>query len=260
VLTFLAAGQPRIPGPQQPAWLLLGLVLVIASQALSAIRWSVIADALGSRRSRPAVVRCYLASSAFSQVLPTGLGGDVIRVGWLAAEIGRSRSLLSVVVDRLSGFVALGAVAAIAATSGSLAALPALCVLLPAGAVRRWAARAFGQDGPLQMGRRLPWRRIWLISLAHVVVVVGAVAALLVGFGSMLPWWELPVGVFAMAVASVMPFAFGGWGIREAAFVGVAASSVDPGPALAASLSFGLGLALAGIAGLGWSTLVRLRP
>jgi len=91
------------------AWfLLLSAVLLIVQQALLAIRWIFIVRGIGGALSLQLAVRYVWIGSFFNQVLPTSIGGDVVRT-WLYWTRCRSRriAIQSVVLERLIAMIAL---------------------------------------------------------------------------------------------------------------------------------------------------------
>ena len=81
------------------AWWLLGAAaLTLAGIVLSSMRWQAVLAALGVRARLRQLLNHYLAGQFVSNVLPTTIGGDVLRVSLLARETGESpRTVASVV-------------------------------------------------------------------------------------------------------------------------------------------------------------------
>jgi uncharacterized membrane protein YbhN (UPF0104 family) len=75
---------------------------------LSAVRWQKVLDALGIHTDLRRLVRHYLAGQFVSNVLPTTIGGDVLRVSRLSRDTGESPgTFASVVLERLTGWLVL---------------------------------------------------------------------------------------------------------------------------------------------------------
>src|SRR5438128_6925729 len=85
------------------SWL-LGVGLYSATQVVSSLRWQLLAQPLGFRQPLGQFVRLYFIGMFFNLVLPTSVGGDVVRA-WYLAENSRRRSaaLVSVLLERGSG-------------------------------------------------------------------------------------------------------------------------------------------------------------
>lgn len=95
---------------------LTAVAVLVATQLVSGVRWQWLARPLGFRQSTPEFVRYYFIGMYFNLMLPTSVGGDVIRAMYLDKRPGRrGPALLSVFVDRLSGLALLLLLAAGAA-------------------------------------------------------------------------------------------------------------------------------------------------
>jgi uncharacterized protein (TIRG00374 family) len=70
----------RIIGDADPWWLLLCLVLTVATVPLQAWRWQLLLRVRGITESLGWLLRAYFVSYAVGQVLPTGVGGDASRI------------------------------------------------------------------------------------------------------------------------------------------------------------------------------------
>jgi uncharacterized membrane protein YbhN (UPF0104 family) len=245
-----------------PAWLVLAWALFLLGIAVRAVRWQVLLDALGVRRPLRELTAWYFVGSFFNVILPTGFGGDAVRVVELAQDTSRPGAVLnSVLVDRYMGIMVLLAMGLAAAPAGHtkpgvLALTGGLFAagLLAAWLLRRpwWAAWARGAG---------PWGR--LVRLLHLPALADAVApyearatlrslvvslvfnllqiawnvAIARGLGLRLPFTTFLVFVPLTAVALLLP-AFGGLGVRELSYVGLFGSvGVAQGTALALSLS-----------------------
>src|SRR5262249_33085309 len=94
----------------------LGVLLYAATQVVSSVRWRIIARPLGFQRPLWHYISFYFIGMFFNLVLPTSVGGDVVRGLYLDGRSGRRLvALLSVFVDRLSGLLVLIAMACVAA-------------------------------------------------------------------------------------------------------------------------------------------------
>ncbi|MBI5831106.1 MAG: flippase-like domain-containing protein [Armatimonadetes bacterium] len=89
-------------------WVLAGVVLYLASQAINTLKWRVILDAMGHRLPYPKLLRVTLAGMFWNLFLPTAVGGDAARVVLMRAyDVPASTGTLSVLMQRVTGFVAL---------------------------------------------------------------------------------------------------------------------------------------------------------
>ncbi|MCA9960337.1 MAG: flippase-like domain-containing protein [Anaerolineales bacterium] len=88
-------------------WLLSGLLLVSASMVLRAFRWSLLLQGLGIHVPFARLVELYFIGSFFNSFLPSGFGGDVVRVLEITREIDLDVATGTVILDRLSGLIML---------------------------------------------------------------------------------------------------------------------------------------------------------
>jgi uncharacterized membrane protein YbhN (UPF0104 family) len=91
----------------------LGLYLL--TQLVSAVRWQMLARPLELHNPWPQFLRFYFVGMYFNLLLPTSVGGDVVRAWYLDGGRGRRfAAFLSVLVDRCSGLLVLLALACVA--------------------------------------------------------------------------------------------------------------------------------------------------
>ncbi len=89
-------------------WLSLAALLTLAGIILSALRWQKVLGALDIDAGLPRLMSHYLAGQFVSNVLPTTIGGDVLRVSRLSRDTGESPgTFASVVLERLTGWLVL---------------------------------------------------------------------------------------------------------------------------------------------------------
>ncbi len=230
-------------------WMAIAAALTLAGLVLSALRWQRVLEVLGLQAGLRRLLSHYLAGQFVSNVLPTTIGGDVLRVSRLSRETGESpKTFASVVLERLTGWLVLPIISVIGflvnpplqhlgrATQVALglafATLLALCIVLYAVADQRIGGRFEARDG---------WRRfaaavhLGLDRLKH--QPAAAVNVLLVGFAYQLvlvlaavaaaqALGVRPAGLTALlaffpavAIAQVLPIGISGLGVREGAFV-----------------------------------------
>ncbi len=95
-----------------PLWLLVVFGLIHLDRIFMASKWAMLLRALGMQVSTGTAIKAYYVGSFWSSFLPVSVGGDVIRVSWLAKEgHAASEVIPSVVVERLLGALALALVA-----------------------------------------------------------------------------------------------------------------------------------------------------
>lgn len=268
-----------------PAWsIAAALACMLGQIPLAGWRWWRICRGLGHDLPLGAVQRAFAVGIFFNQVLPSSVGGDVVRV-WLLRRHGLNvgEAGLAVLIDRLSGLaalaaIALGGLAWLPALAGSeamipslaagLAAIPAAFVLLALLAPRLTAlaarTRAVAFPAALAMGiRRLTVspRDRWPVlaaSLAMHGMTVVAAWVLARGMGLPIALIDLGVVMPPVLLLTILPVSVAGWGIREGGLVvGLGAFGIASGDALALGLALGLGTLITGLPG---GILLALRP
>lgn len=98
-----------------PWWLLAALVMMMLGVVIRAWRWQILLDAIGVPVPLAELTNIYFIGFLFNNLLPSGLGGDAMRI----VELNRhaehiSDAVTSVVVDRFLGLSALQAIALMA--------------------------------------------------------------------------------------------------------------------------------------------------
>ena len=92
----------------EPGWLALAWGMFALGVVVRAARWQTLLVALGIRRSLSELSAWYFVGGFFNVVLPTGFGGDAVRVAELAQDTHRlDLAVNSVVVDRYLGLMVL---------------------------------------------------------------------------------------------------------------------------------------------------------
>jgi glycosyltransferase 2 family protein len=98
----------------RPGWLIIGFGLVISGYLLRACRWLILLRGLGVPVSLRRLVELYLIGSFFNTFLPSGFGGDVVRAIEASHDAPPEVAAGTVFVDRLTGLMALFALALVA--------------------------------------------------------------------------------------------------------------------------------------------------
>jgi glycosyltransferase 2 family protein len=248
-------------------WRLYGLagLLALAGIVIRALRWQVLLNAVGPRVPFGRTLYLYFVGAFFNTFLPTGFGGDVIRVLEIGPGATSQQAAGTALVDRLTGFIVLFALA--------LVALPFGYRLLPpgtAGVIALVAAGVLAAGALLLQGRLLRWLTGWLprsLSLAgdawigKTYAVITACGRRGVGLALLFSLWfnlqlmvesvlvaralgiEVSPWVFFMFVpittaALLVPISISGFGVREGLYVTLFGQlGVDPARAVALSLA-----------------------
>lgn len=229
-------------------WLIVAALLTLAGLVLSALRWQRVLEVLGLHAGLRRLLSHYLAGQFVSNVLPTTIGGDVLRVSRLSKETGESPSTFaSVVLERLTGWLVLPIIsvagflvnpplqhlgtATRVALGLAFATLLALSILLYAVADQRIGGRFAARDGwrrfagAVHLGlaelRRQPGAamNVLLVGFAYQLVLVLAAVAAAQALGVRPAGLTALLAFFpAVAIAQVLPIGISGLGVREGAF------------------------------------------
>ena len=88
-----------------PAFYAGSLLVVLAVQLMTAVRWQMVLGALGVTVSLGEVLRQALIGMFFSNIMPTAVGGDAVKVYYLGRTAGYAEVGASVLLDRFLGFL-----------------------------------------------------------------------------------------------------------------------------------------------------------
>jgi uncharacterized protein (TIRG00374 family) len=91
----------------EPVWIALAVILNVAALLLSAWRWERLLRVLGPRLGLPKAIKAYWVGSLFGNVLPSTVGGDVVRIALVRERAGFARASASIAVERLTGLAML---------------------------------------------------------------------------------------------------------------------------------------------------------
>jgi uncharacterized protein (TIRG00374 family) len=260
-------------------WLLFGtaLVLFLAGSLVRAYRWGTLIWSLGIQASWWRLVALYYVGAFFNLFLPTGLGGDAVKMYELSRDDGKAaEAISSVVVDRFVGLFVLFALAILALIGGYrlvgsevliaiagvfVACLVAVALLLQRTWIETWGRR-LGLDRLL--GRIRILRELYAsVRLYRTVDLLRATAAsvawnlmlilgnyllgLAVGVDLSLYYYFLFIPI--ISVLLTLP-SIGGLGIREGAYVFLFSQvGVANSQALALAFAFDLALLINGLVG-----------
>lgn len=257
--------------------MLLALALMLLGHIGSALRFHFIVNRLGREFSKTAAIKASFVALWFNQLLPTGMGGDVVRAVLLAKQCGRLRIILAALLDRVLGLLMMilvmviflplalwskldTATVGVVTLSGLLALLLGVApVLMRKNMCRRihyWpiykichlvfilgtALRRVLQPGLLH-------RLLLLLSLSFFPYAM-YVAVLGNSFGLQIHPLEYIALVPLVFIAMQFPISMGGWGVRELASVYVFSYlGMSEELALIISLLYGFGLLITSIPG-----------
>ncbi|MCP4416636.1 MAG: flippase-like domain-containing protein, partial [Chloroflexi bacterium] len=89
------------------SWLLLAIGINFSGLVLRSIRWAVLLNGIGSTVPLRQLVKLYFVGAFFNGVLPSGFGGDVVRIIEVAEDVPQATAAGTVIVDRLTGLMGL---------------------------------------------------------------------------------------------------------------------------------------------------------
>lgn len=92
----------------QPVLILGACVSLLASHGINVLRWRYLLDRCDIRFAN--LLRIYTIGLFANNFLPTGIGGDGVRVALLRQRVALGRAMFSVVADRGIGLVAISAI------------------------------------------------------------------------------------------------------------------------------------------------------
>ncbi len=229
------------------AWFALALASAGVGIVLSAWRWQRVIEAFGVHVRLRVLATHYFAGQFVGNVLPSTIGGDVLRVTRSAKNIGSSETAFAAVaLERLTGFLALPLLclsgfilepslldssAAWVAILVSGIALAALGAILFLAGHPRVAGRFEGRDnwvrflGAVHVGvghLRRDRRQIVAVvatAIIYQVSVIATVGFIVLTLDAGVPIAAVIAFVPVVAMAQVVPISLSGLGIREGMLV-----------------------------------------
>jgi uncharacterized membrane protein YbhN (UPF0104 family) len=231
-------------------WLVLAASLTLVGFVLSTLRWHAVLRAMGMHPTPlHRLFGHYVAGQFVSNVLPTTIGGDVVRVSRLAQDgDDTADAFASVVIERLTGWLVLPVITIIGflvnpglrdlgtATTIALAiafvTLALLIAILVAANHPRLLGRFAERDGwrrfagAVHVGiarlRRRPLAALWVVGAGllyqGVMVLAATAAAMTLGMEDV-GITVLAAFLPAVLISQVLPIGISGIGVREGAFV-----------------------------------------
>jgi uncharacterized protein (TIRG00374 family) len=262
----------------QMAWLpfLIALLLSLSGVPVRAYRWGSLVWALGVRASWWRLVGLWFVGSFFNLFLPTGLGGDAVKMYELSRENRRTAAAISsVVVDRFLGLFVLFAMALLALAGGyervtfQIRLLVSLvfvgCVVGVVLVLQRTWLEAWGRKlglnrllgrvrildelwDSLHMYGTWPLLRATAASVVFNLTLILGVYFLGLAVGIDLSLWYYFLFVPIISVLLMVP-SVGGLGVREGAYVFLFSQVVDREYAVALAFAYDLTLLASGLIG-----------
>jgi uncharacterized protein (TIRG00374 family) len=238
---------PRDSHASTLVWVALALATAAVGIVLSAWRWQRVIEAFGVHVTIRRLTAHYFAGQFVGNVLPSTIGGDVLRVSRSAKDIGSAETAFAAVaLERLTGFLALPVLCllgfviepslidsdrawvALLVSGITLAALGTILFLAghPRAAGRfqgnenwtRFIAAVHEGVSRLRHDRRHAFGVIGTAFL-YQASVVATVGFLSLSLGTGMPFGAVVGFVPVVAMAQVLPISLSGLGIREGMLV-----------------------------------------
>jgi glycosyltransferase 2 family protein len=254
VLTILVLKTPHLSGVlphhhhlHSALLLTSALILIFAGIVLQAWRWQQVLHIFDEHVGIVRLTVYTLAGQFLGNVLPSTIGGDVIRISRVGADIDSTETAFaSVAIERLTGFVALPALVVIGflirpslvhSDHAPLALLVAaitvgaLVAILSAAGHPRLAGRFAGRQsamrfiGAVHVGidrlRRYPRKALGVVGTSFAYQTSVIIAVLCIAHTLELPAPTAAIIAFvpAVAMAQSVPITIGGLGVREGMLV-----------------------------------------
>jgi len=255
--TLETLGKARFP------YLAAAFMLYLVGSVVRAYRWQILLSALRTDIPLARLTVLYFVGTFFSNFLPTGIGGDVVRIYELSRQSKRPiESVGTVLLDRATGLLVLFLIALMALLfSFQLIApnLAAVIVLLCLGSwaglglilkrdwLERWGLmklmariKPLGElyesvtsCGPRAIGGAL------VISFVFNVLLIAVNYLIALSLGVNIPIWYFLLFIPLISFLLVLPISLSGLGVREGGYVYLFAQAGVSAPlALAMSLLF----------------------
>ncbi len=213
---------------------------------LRAARWKIILDAMGARVSFRRAVYLNYVGAFFNIFLPTGLGGDVVRVLEIGPGATAQQATGAVFVDRIAGFLVMFGLALITLPFIAPLLPPLATLLIALMALGAIAASALLFEGRLlrRLMSRLPrvlslagdtwlgetysfitacgWKALaqaMSLSGLYTLVVVAAQTVAAYALGLDVPAWAVAVFLPVITATLLVPLSINGIGIRDSTVV-----------------------------------------
>jgi uncharacterized membrane protein YbhN (UPF0104 family) len=218
-------------------WWLAAVAMLFATQVLSAKRWQMLARPFGFERTVGQLLSYYFIGMYFNLLLPTSVGGDVVRAWYLeGGSRQRLAAFVSVLLDRCSGLVVLlvfGCFGVLMAPPGLPTWIPMLVWATTTGAVLAIVVGCWLAQRGARLGTKLDRVRLALTVPRSPRVFAGAtLLSLGVQAGNIVLVWQVgqalgaqvPFGYYWVMVPMVtlltmLPVSVNGMGVRENATV-----------------------------------------
>jgi len=260
-------------------WMTFIFFMLCAQTALVALRWREIVEICGSKLSLAAALSYSFIGQFFSQVLPSTVGGDAVRI-WLLARSGTGwpTASYSVFIVRVVGVSVLAVVvilclpwtlnmihdpiARTAVTLIGFGTLAGALVFLALGVARIrvierwWLTRHLAAASRMtrRLCRSVAGVRVTAFSFATQLITVMVVWGAAMAAHAAVDFVHVLFLVLPVMLIATIPVSIAGWGVRESAMIlAFSYAGLAGGDGLIVSILFGaMNLALGAIGGVVW--------
>lgn len=242
---YVEVGIKRLVGEADKVYLLAAILIMPLSYVLTSVRWHLLLDSLGIRLTFFRSLVLNLVGAFYNAFMPGTTGGDLVKAYYAAKQTDlRTRAVLSVVIDRIIGLMALilvgGAMAAyqwhipdcrrVAVASGLITAVVLLgLVVFYSRRLRRWTGLDFVLKrlpmqrqvqkavSAMEIYRDRPMPLVVALLLSFPVHITAILSATFAGraFDLPIPLFYYWVIVPVVALAGAIPISPQGAGVME---------------------------------------------
>jgi hypothetical protein len=221
-------------------------VISTAGMGLRTLRWHTMLQAVGAKVSfRRTLYLCYVGAF-FNSFLPSGLGGDVVRVLEIGPGATKQQATGTILVERLAGFAVLFCLALVTLpfsaqylpgpltlliASLTIGVLGATALLLEGKLLRQLMGhfpKAISLAGDTWLGQTYDvitacgWRALGkaaLISLVFNLSIVWSNWLVVQALGLSVPLWAVALILPIISATLLIPLSISGFGVREGVVV-----------------------------------------
>ncbi len=225
------------------SYLAAALALDLLSIPVRAYRWKVLLDALGVRVTLARLTGLYFVGTFFSDFLPTGVGGDVVRAYEIAEQTQNSAAAVgTVLVDRATGLLVLFLMASFSLLFSRSLVSPQIALVILLLTAAGWGGSIFlmRRDWLERLGlwrfvaRFRPLEKVYEcvhacgsraigralgVSLALNVLLVFLNYLVAIALGARVSLWYFLLFVPIISFLLVLPVSLSGWGVRQGGYV-----------------------------------------
>jgi uncharacterized protein (TIRG00374 family) len=256
-------------------WFAVALIIHLIGIVIRTWRWSMLIKSFGAPVSFGRLFYLYMAGTFFNTFLPTGIGGDVVKIIELAPERGGAQSFSTVLADRLTGILGSSLIALVVALFDPAdVPQPVVTLVIVTSASVLIASLLLTQKrlfdkilAHMPLWPKLPTKihkvyvaltsysigaiaRSTLISLPFTITLIATQYALAIGLGVNAPVRYFALFIPMVALVQLLPISFSGLGVREGAFQLLFSTvGVDNAQAVAMSLMYYIVRVVGGLIG-----------